>query len=73
MKIRHFGLLGNRNKRKKLTLYKALTNTKVLTKENVSPLAIIKQKSEIIIYNFIPSQNCLFIGEGELMSILLEF
>ena len=35
MKIRHFGLLGNRNKTKKLTLCKTLTNTKVLTKESV--------------------------------------
>ena len=34
MKIRHFGLLGNRNKTKKLTLCKSLTNTKVLTKES---------------------------------------
>ena len=37
MKIRHFGLLENRNKTKKLTLCKSLTNTKVLTKEKVSP------------------------------------
>lgn len=47
MKIRHFGLLGNRNKTKKLTLCKALTNTKVLTKENISPLEILKKKSGI--------------------------
>lgn len=45
MKIRHFGLLGNRNKTKKLTLCKSLTNTKVLTKENVSPLEILKKVS----------------------------
>ena len=64
MKIRHFGLLGNRN-----------TNTKVLTKENISPLELLKKISgkdfnlcpvcgkrtfnktwsNIIIYNFIPS------------------
>lgn len=43
MKIRHFGLLGNRNKTKKLTLCKSLTNTKVLTKENISPLEILKK------------------------------
>lgn len=45
MKIRHFGLLGNRNKTKKLTLCKSLTNTKVLTKENISPLEILKKMS----------------------------
>ena len=45
MKIRHFGLLGNRNKTKKLTLCKSLTNTKVLTKENISPLEILKKVS----------------------------
>ena len=47
MKIRHFGLLGNRNKTKKLTLCKSLTNTKVLTKEKISPLEILKKKSGI--------------------------
>ena len=45
MKIRHFGLLGNRNKAKKLTLCKSLTNTKVLTKENISPLELLKKIS----------------------------
>lgn len=45
MKIRHFGLLGNRNKTKKLTLCKVLTNTKVLTKENISPLELLKKIS----------------------------
>ena len=45
MKIRYFGLLGNRNKTKKLTLCKSLTNTKVLTKENISPLEILKKVS----------------------------
>lgn len=45
MKIRHFGLLGNRNKTKKLTLCKSLTNTKVLTKENISPLEILKRST----------------------------
>ena len=43
MKIRHFGLLGNRNKTKKLTLCKILTNTKVLIKEKVSPLELLKR------------------------------
>ena len=43
MKIRHFGLLGNRNKTKKLTLCKILTNTKVLIKERVSPLELLKR------------------------------
>lgn len=42
MKIRHYGLLGNRNKTKKLTLCKSLTNTKVLTKENNSAVCAIK-------------------------------
>lgn len=45
MKIRHFGLLGNRNKTEELTLCKSLTNTKVLTKENISPLEILKKAS----------------------------
>lgn len=45
MKIRHFGLLGNRNKTKKLTLCKSLTNKKVLTKEKISPLEILKKVS----------------------------
>ena len=45
MKIRHSGLLRNRNKTKKLTLCKSLTNTKVLTKENISPLEILKKVS----------------------------
>ena len=43
MKIRHFGLLGNRNKTKKLTLCKSLTNTKVLAKENISTLELLKR------------------------------
>ena len=65
MKIRHFGLLGNRNKTKKLTLCKSLTNTKVLTKENywkrfqsMSSLwnwSFNKTRSNITYYNFIPS------------------
>ncbi len=83
MKIRHFGLLGNSNNPKKLILFKTLTNTKVLTKENfwkrcqvmisLRYWAFNKTKSSIIIYNFIPSQNCFFIGEGKPMSILLKF
>ena len=38
-----YGLLGNRNKTKKLTLCKSITNTKVLTKEKVSPLELLKE------------------------------
>ena len=46
MKIRHLVLLGNRNKTKKLTLCKYLTNTKVLTKEIIFKLEILKKVSE---------------------------
>ena len=42
MKIRHYGLLGNRNKTKKLILCKKLTNTPVLIKKVVSTSEIIR-------------------------------
>lgn len=41
MKIRHYGLLGNRNKTTKLKICKQLTNTPVLTKEKTSTLLLI--------------------------------
>lgn len=43
MKIRYYGLLGNRNKNTKLELCKKLTNTKILIKEKISPLELLKQ------------------------------
>lgn len=42
MKIRHYGILGNRNKIKKLTLCKILTKTKLMLKEKASTLDSIK-------------------------------
>lgn len=41
MKIRHYGLLGNRNKITKLKICKQLTNTPVLIKEKASTLQLI--------------------------------
>lgn len=43
MKIRHYGLLGNRNKNTKLTLCKHLTNTPILLKEKISALQLIQK------------------------------
>lgn len=43
MKIRHFGILGNRNKTQKLTLCKKLTNTVLHIKIKASPLNIIQK------------------------------
>jgi hypothetical protein len=43
MKIRHYGILGNRNKTKKLLLCKRLTNTAIRPKEKLSALALIKK------------------------------
>lgn len=43
MKIRHYGLLGNRNKTTKLIICKQLTNTPILPKENISALELIKK------------------------------
>lgn len=43
MKIRHYGLLGNRNKTKKLTLCKNLTNTVLRVKEKASSLDLIRK------------------------------
>ncbi|HWI54367.1 MAG TPA: IS91 family transposase [Desulfobacteria bacterium] len=41
MKIRHYGLLGNRNRNSKLKICKQLTNTPVLIKEKPSTLELI--------------------------------
>jgi hypothetical protein len=41
MKIRHYGLLGNRNKTIKLKICKQLTHTKILIKEKLSTLQLI--------------------------------
>ena len=43
MKIRHYGLLGNRNKTTKLKICKQLTNTPVLLKEKASTLQLIEK------------------------------
>ena len=43
MKIRHYGLLGNRNKTKKLTLCKCLTNTPLRPKEKLPTLQLIRK------------------------------
>ncbi len=43
MKIRHYGILGNRNKTKKLTLCKRLTNTVLRVKEKTSTLDLIRK------------------------------
>lgn len=43
MKIRHYGLLGNRNKSTKLAMCKKLTNTANLEKLEISTLEILKK------------------------------
>jgi len=43
MKIRHYGLLGNRNKKTKLKVCKVLTNSPIITKEKASTLELIKK------------------------------
>lgn len=43
MKIRHYGLLGNRNKATKLKICKQLTNTPVLLKESLSTNQLIQK------------------------------
>jgi len=42
MKIRHYGFLGNRNKTKKLTLCKKLTNTPLVVKKAASTSELIR-------------------------------
>jgi len=43
MKIRYYGLLGNRNKKKKLLKCKILTRTKIIKKQEVPTLELIKK------------------------------
>lgn len=43
MKIRYYGLLGNRNKKKKLLKCKILTRTKIYTKKQLPTLELLKQ------------------------------
>ena len=43
MKIRHYGLLGNRNKKTKLAVCRKLTNTANLEKLELSTLEILKK------------------------------
>lgn len=43
MKIRHYGILGNRNKTKKLTLCKILTNTPIIEKTVLSTTELIEK------------------------------
>jgi predicted Zn-ribbon and HTH transcriptional regulator len=47
MKIRHYGLLGNRNKTTKLKICKQLTCTPLLTQEKVSTLRLIQKLTGI--------------------------
>ena len=44
MKIRYYGLLGNRNKRKKILRCKILTRTKIETKKEFPTLELLKNK-----------------------------
>lgn len=43
MKIRHYGLLGNRNRTKKLIVCKSLTNTPIIEKVKVSIVSLIEK------------------------------
>lgn len=47
MKIRHYGLLGNRNKTIKLKICKQLTHTPFLTNEKASTLQLIQKLTGI--------------------------
>ena len=44
MKIRYYGLLGNKNKKKKLLRCKILTRTKAKTKKEFPTLELLKKK-----------------------------
>ena len=44
MKIRYYGLLGNKNKKKKLLRCKILTRTKIKTKKEFPTLELLKKK-----------------------------
>lgn len=54
MKIRHYGLLGNRNKKTKLAICKKLTKTANLEKLEISTLEILK-KTLGVDFNLCPS------------------
>ena len=43
MKIRYYGILGNRNKKKKLLKCKILTRTKIYIKKKLSAIELLKQ------------------------------
>ena len=43
MKIRHYGLLGNRNKKTKLAICKKLTNTANFEPQEINTLEILKK------------------------------
>ena len=43
MKIRHYGLLGNRNKKTKLAICKKLTNTANIEYQEITTLEILKK------------------------------
>lgn len=43
MKIRHYGLLGNRNKTTKLNICKQLTNTPILIRAKIPALELIQK------------------------------
>ena len=43
MKIRHYGLLGNRNKKTKLAICKKLTNTANFELQEINTLEILKK------------------------------
>jgi hypothetical protein len=47
MKIRHYGLLGNRNKNTKLKICKQLTNTPILLKEKIPTIKLIQKLTGI--------------------------
>ena len=43
MKIRYYGILGNRNKKKKLLKCKILTRTKIYKKKKLPAIELLKQ------------------------------
>ena len=45
MKIRYYGLLGNKNKKKKMLKCKILTRTKVKTKKEFPTLELLKENN----------------------------
>ena len=55
MKIRHYGLLGNRNKTTKLKICKQLTNTPLLIREKASTLQLIQKLTGL---NLSKCPNC---------------